>query len=164
MLAPIAIAIGFAATRVAAAQPAVAGVPSGSRVRVTAWGVLRERVTTGRLASHDGYSVNLQTCATCDTTRIPWSVVDRFEVHAGGNARAFNISKGAIAVGALAGGVVAGVSARREGCRGDAILVCPVIVMFSASLGLIAGTVPGILAAIASHERWSDVPLRPGRP
>jgi hypothetical protein len=49
------------------------------------------------------------TCASCDTTRITWSIVDRFEVHADGNAAAFDVSKGAIAVGAAAGGVVAGV-------------------------------------------------------
>lgn len=162
VFAPIVIAMVVAATRVATAQPAVAGVFSGERVRVTVWALARERVTTGRLVSDDAHSVSVLTCPSCDTTRIPWSVVDRFEVHAGGNATAFNISKGAIAVGAVAGGVVAGVNARRDGCRGDASLVCPAIVNFAAALGLLVGTIPGIVAAILTHERWSNVPLRPG--
>lgn len=165
-LAWIVIALVVAPTHAAAAQtPPDGSIVPGARVRVTAWGGPFDGVTIGRLVSRDQQSVIVLTCAECDTTRIASRDIERFDVHAGGNATAFKISLGVLAIGAYSGAVLERRSLQRSReCQGTGVYTCPFVGLFLIPFATIVGAVPGIVAAVITHERWWAAPVRPGPP
>jgi hypothetical protein len=142
---------------VVAAEGGSSGTPR--RVRVTAPGVLEERVV-GEIVSADDETITVRAQRTGRTYEIPAEAVTRVELRRKTGARGRAIKIGALA--GLAIGAVAGYAAGDDCGAADApSLVCFPRGGTALVLGLAGSLVgAGVGAVVAPSERWELVRVR----
>jgi len=151
-----------------------AAFPSGTRVRVTAPGVLTPSRQSGRVLTSRSDTLSLQPDGGAAPFALPWAAVTNLEVSRGRRRSTLN----GFAIGALVGGVsgaVIGAATYQEtkpsaGCPGteDFCITGPLFDIgrggSAALLGGLGALVGGVTGALIGHaherDMWEKVPLR----